>query len=133
MSIVLAVLAQAAAADACPRLEGVWALAGGERIMVLEQDGCRLRGTVAEPGDNMLHVRGFWTGGRWTMAATRIAAAGCATTAWGAIRAGASDTMLVDVAGSDGLCGPEGRPGTGPVRFSATMTYRRVAPAETAR
>ena len=129
MSAIMLVLAlQAAQAGACPAMEGVWAQGRGERILVMEQEGCRLSGTVEEPGHNTLHVRGFWTGSGWTMAATRIARGGCGTTAWGSIRARGADTMLINVRGSDGLCGEGGRPGAGPATFDATMTYRRLVP-----
>ncbi len=123
---LLTLLALAAADPACPSMEGVWAQGRGERILVMEQEGCRLSGTVAEPANQVLHVRGFWTGAGWTMAATRLGR--CATTAWGAIRAGGADTMLIDVRGSDGLCGEDGAAGPGPMTFNATMTYRRIAP-----
>ena len=122
----LATLLAASLAGECPNMEGVWAQGSGERILVMEQDGCRLKASVAEPENQVLHVRGFWTGSGWTMAATRLGR--CSTTAWGTIRAGEEGSMLINVRGSDGLCGPGGAAGTGPVTFNATITYRRVIP-----
>ena len=120
----LTLIAAAAGSPDCPNMAGVWAQGSGERIMVVEQEGCLLRGRVAEPGNQLLEVRGFWTGSAWTMAATRLGL--CATTAWGSIRASGADTMLINVRGSDGLCGANGGPGAGPTRFNATLTYRRI-------
>jgi hypothetical protein len=123
---LLTMLALAGAAATCPNMEGVWRQGAGARVLVMRQQGCRLSGTVAEPANQILEVSGFWTGAGWTMAATRRGV--CATTAWGSIRADGSDTMLVNVRGSDGLCGPNGAPGAGPTEFDATMTYRRFVP-----
>ena len=122
--------AQAAPTALCPNLEGVWALGKGERIMVMQQNGCRLSGKVQEPGNNVLHVEGFWTGGSWTMAATRISAQGCGTTAWGSIRAGDPNRMLINVRGTDGLCGGKGPTEAAPSEFNFNMVYvRRIPPA----
>ena len=121
MPLVAALLATAL--PQCPSLEGVWVQGKGERVLVMQQDGCRLTGTVAEPANQVLHVRGFWDGSIWPMAATRLGK--CATTAWGSIRAGPDDTLLVHVRGSDGLCGPDGSPGSGPRALDVTITYRR--------
>lgn len=63
--LILTFIALAAAGPACPTMEGVWAQGSGERILVLQQDGCRLSGTVAEPDNQVLHVRGFWAGSDW--------------------------------------------------------------------
>ena len=128
MSLSMMALARTTQEAPCPDVAGVWAQGRGERIMVLEQEGCLLRGTVQEPMNHTLHVRGFWTGSGWTMAATRIAASGCGTTAWGSIRPGPGGAMLINVRGSDGLCGDGERPPTGPISFDATMTYRRLVP-----
>ena len=126
MSIFLPLLAALAAEPAavCPSLEGVWALARNERVMVMEQEGCRLSGTVHEPRNNVLRVRGFWRGSYWTMAASRVSANGCGTTAWGTIRKEA-ERMLVNVLGTDGLCRDDGAPGKGPAEFDFTMIYLR--------
>jgi hypothetical protein len=121
---LLILVALAAASPECPRMEGVWMQGSGERVMVMEQEGCLLRGSVAEPSNQVLHVRGFWTGTLWTMAATRLGA--CATTAWGTIRAEGADRMIVNVRGTDGLCGENGTPGPGPRQLDATIVYRRV-------
>ena len=123
---LMTLLALSAAGAQCPNMEGVWRLGRGERILVMQQHGCRLSGTVAEPGNQILEVSGFWTGSGWTMAATRRGL--CATTAWGSIRADGPDKMLINVRGSDGLCGADGAPGTGPTEFNATMTYVRFVP-----
>jgi hypothetical protein len=120
---------QAAPTGPCPNLEGVWALGKGERIMVMEQNGCRLYGTVREPKNNVLHVRGFWTGRSWTMAATRVSAEGCGTTAWGSIRAGDANRMLINVRGTDGLCGEGGTTEARPSEVNFDMVYiRRIPP-----
>ena len=122
---VLAALAQQPVppAAACPSVEGVWAQPNNSRIMVLEQDGCRLSATVQEP-TGVLHVRGFWTGAAWTMSATRAQRDGCGTTAWGSIRTSDPNVLLINVRGSDGLCDPGGKP----MQFNATMTYLRKVP-----
>ncbi len=124
--LLSAMMALAAASPACPDIQGVWMQGRGERILVMEQDACRLRGTVAEPDNQILEVRGFWTGEQWTMAATRRGV--CATTAWGHIRTSGPDIMLINVRGTDGLCGAKGTAGAGPASMDATMTYRRVVP-----
>ena len=130
MSLLLLMLQLAGEppASPCPSLAGVWTLAENKRVMVLDQEGCRLVGTVQEPLNQTLHVRGFWTGSYWTMSATRVAASGCGTTAWGSIAAADANRMLIRVRGSDGLCAPDGSAGTGPAEFDATMTYRRMLP-----
>lgn len=119
----LTLLALAGASPACPDMAGVWMLGRGERILVMEQNGCRLSGTVAEPENQILEVRGFWTGGAWIMAATRRGL--CVTTAWGQIQSSGPETMVINVRGSDGLCGASGGPGPGPTKVDATMRYRR--------
>ena len=118
----------AAPSASCPSMAGVWRLADNKRIMVLEQEGCHLSATVQEPLNHTLHVRGFWTGQYWTMSATRLSAGGCGTTAWGSIAAADSNRMLIRVRGTDGLCAPDGSPGTGPAEFDATMVYTRLLP-----
>ena len=123
---ITTLLALLAAEPNCPNMEGVWAQGTAERILVIEQTGCRLSGSVAEPQNQVLHVRGFWTGPGWTMAATRLGL--CATTAWGSIRASGRDTMLINVRGSDGLCGEKGAPGAGPKSLNFVMTYKRLDP-----
>jgi hypothetical protein len=131
--VSMLVAAQAAPGAGCPSMEGVWALGKGERIMVMQQNGCRLSGKVQEPGNNVLHVEGFWTGAAWTMAATRISAQGCGTTAWGSIRAGDQNRMLINVRGTDGLCGDKGPAEAAPSEFNFNMVYvRRVPPVPAA-
>ena len=116
---LLTLLVFAAATPACPDMAGVWLQGRGERVLVMKQDRCRLTGTVAEPKNQILEVNGFWTGQTWTMAATRTGA--CATTAWGFIRPEGTDTMLIHVRGSDGLCGPGGAAGGGPIELKADL------------
>ena len=128
MVLLQAAVAQAPATQ-CPNLSGLWALPDNKRIMVMEQEGCELRGTVQEPQNNVLHVRGFWRGGYWIMSATRRSIGGCGTTAWGSIAFGGPDRMLINVRGTDGLCEPDGSPGKGPAEFNATMVYTRLTPA----
>jgi hypothetical protein len=113
--------AQPAGPAACPDVSGVWAQPNGARILVMEQDGCRLTATVQEP-KAVLTVKGFWTDGVWMMAASRAQGDGCGTTAWGVIRADGPERLLINVRGSDGLCGD------GPSEFDATMTYLKKTP-----
>jgi hypothetical protein len=108
-------------------MEGVWAMGSGQRIMVLEQEGCTLSGTVQEP-QAVLRVRGFWTGSGWTMSASRSQNDGCGSTAWGSIRQADPNRMVINVSGTDGLCD-----GGKPQQFTGvSMTYTRFVPTASA-
>ena len=114
------------AAEACPRVAGVWGQPDNARILVMEQQGCELTATVQEP-QAVLRVKGFWEGGVWVIAASRSQNDGCGTTAWGTMRLAEANRLLIYVRGSDGLCG-----GGKPVEFNATMTYLRKTAASLA-
>ena len=118
--------APAAGPAACPEVAGVWGQPDNSRILVMEQEGCDLSATVQEPRA-VLRVRAFWSEGAWVFAATRSQGDGCGTTAWGTMRTPEANRLLINVRGSDGLCG-----GGRPVEIDATMTYLRKTPASLA-
>ena len=118
--------AEPAAAGACPRVAGVWGQPDNARILVMEQQGCDLSATVQEP-QAVLRLKGFWDGGVWVIAASRSQNDGCGTTAWGTLRLADADRMLINVRGTDGLCG-----GGKPTELDATMTYLRKTAASLA-
>ena len=127
VALSLLVLAQGAAPAAggatCPMVAGVWGQPDNSRILVMEQQGCDLTATVQEP-QAVLRVRGFWSEGVWVFAATRSGADGCGTTAWGTLRSAEANRLLINVRGTDGLCG-----GGKPTQMNATMTYLRKTAA----
>ncbi|HEX8570139.1 MAG TPA: hypothetical protein VF699_09500 [Caulobacteraceae bacterium] len=124
--LTLAQGAAPAAGPACPVVAGVWGQPDNSRILVMEQQGCDLTATVQEPRA-VLRVRGFWSDGVWVFAATRSQGDGCGTTAWGTLRAADANRLLINVRGTDGLCG-SGKPAA----IDATMTYLRKTPANLA-